>query len=99
MFDAKSRKYKEEPLPFPFNKRAFCRYEPIEKRIAHARVLIVNDLLRYESDLSDLAHSEWNGTTETRLRFENKVSRMACNNIAQNVQRLVRNPKIGRAHV
>jgi GMP synthase-like glutamine amidotransferase len=99
MFDAKSRKYEEEPLPFPFNSRPFCRYEPIEKRITHARVLIVNDLLRYESDLSDLALSEWNGTTETRLRFENKVSRMACNNIAQNVQRLVRNPKTLTVHL
>jgi len=99
MFDAKSRQYKEEPLPFPFNKRPFCRYEPIEKRIPHARVLIVNDLLRYESDLSDLALSEWNGTTETRLRFENKVSRMACNNIAQNVQRLVGNPKTLTVHL
>ena len=99
MFDAKPRKYKEEPLPFPFNKRPFCRYEPIEKRVPHARVLIVNDLLRYETDLSDLALNEWNGTTETRLRFENKVSRMACNNIAQNVQRLVRNPKTLTVHL
>lgn len=99
MFDAKPITYKEEPLPFPFNKRPFCRYEPIEKKIVHARVLIVNDLLRYESDLSDLALAEWNGTTETRLRFENKVSRMACNNIAQNVQRLVRNPKTLTVHL
>jgi GMP synthase-like glutamine amidotransferase len=99
MFDAKPITYKEEPLPFPFNKRPFCRYEPIEKKITHARVLIVNDLLRYESDLSDLALADWNGTTETRLRFENKVSRMACNNIAQNVQRLVRNPKTLTVHL
>ncbi len=99
MFDAKPRKFDEEPLPFPFNNRAFCRYEPIEKTISHARVLIVNDLLRYESDLSDLALAEWNGTTETRLRFENKVSRMACNNIAQNVQRLVKTPKTLTVHL
>ena len=25
-----------EPLPFPFNQRTFCRYEPIEKRIEQA---------------------------------------------------------------
>lgn len=99
MFDAKPVKYKEEPLPFPFNNRPFCRYEPIEKKITHARVLIVNDLLRYETDLSDLARKDWNGTTETRLRFENKVSRMACNNIAQNVIRLVKNPKIMTVHL
>jgi GMP synthase (glutamine-hydrolysing) len=86
-------------LPFPYNKQAFCRYEPIEKRIAHAKVLIVNDLLRYESDLSDLARKEWNGTTETKLRFENKISAMACNNIANNVIRLVKQPKVMTVHL
>ena len=53
------------------------------------RVLIVNSLLRYETDLSDLARKDWNGTIETKLRFERKVSGMACNNIANNVLRLV----------
>ena len=86
-------------LPFPYNKQAFCRYEPIEKRINHAKVLIVNDLLRYESDLSDLARKEWNGTTETKLRFENKISAMACNNIANNVIRLVKQPKVMTVHL
>ena len=86
-------------LPFPYNKQAFCHYEPIEKRIAHAKVLIVNDLLRYETDLSDLAREEWNGTTETKLRFENKISAMACNNIANNVLRLVKRPKVMTVHL
>jgi GMP synthase (glutamine-hydrolysing) len=99
MFDAKPVTYKEEPLPFPFNNRTFCRYEPIEKKITHARVLIVNDLLRYETDLSDLARTDWNGSTDARLRFENRVSKMACNNIAQNVIRLVKNPKVTTVHL
>lgn len=86
-------------LPFPYNKQAFCHYEPIEKRIPFAKVLIVNDLLRYESDLSDLAREEWNGTTETKLRFENKISGMACNNIAKNVLRLVKQPKVMTVHL
>ena len=86
-------------LPFPYNKQAFCHYEPIEKRIAHAKILIVNDCLRYESDLSELAHTEWNGTTETKLRFENKISAMACNNIAKNVLRLVKQPKTLTVHL
>jgi hypothetical protein len=55
MHDTVSAVLKSETLPFPFNNRPFCRYEPIEKKIAHAKVLIVNDLLRYEEDLSDLA--------------------------------------------
>ena len=90
---------KLEELPFPYNNRSFCRYEPIEKRIEHAKVLIVNDLLRYESDLSELAKAEWNGTAESKVRFENTISAMAVNNIAQNVLRLVRQPKTLTVHL
>ena len=98
MFDAVKTTPPQE-LPFPYKQRTFCRYEPIEKRIEHARVLIVNSLLRYESDVSDLAKGEWNGTMETKLRFERKVSSMACNNIANNVLRLVRSPKTLTVHL
>src|ERR671916_1899637 len=90
---------KPEPLPFPFNQRAFCRYEPIEKRIETARVLVVNDLLRYESDVSDLARKEWNGTLQSRLKLENKISAMACENIMKNVWRLVKKPKTLLVHL
>ena len=99
MFDVATPPMLTEELPFPYNKRAFCRYEPIEKSIEHARVLIVNCLLRYESDLSPLARTEWNGTMETKLRFERKVSSLACDNIAQNVLRLVQNPKTLTVHL
>ncbi|MFM9905612.1 MAG: type 1 glutamine amidotransferase [Pyrinomonadaceae bacterium] len=99
MFDAVAKATNTETLPFPYNKSTYCNYEPIEKKIEHAKVLIVNDLLRYESDLSDLARKEWNGTTKNRLQFERKVSGMACNNIAQNVLRLVQNPKTMTVHL
>jgi len=101
MFEAKPilQESSAETLPFPFNNRPFCRYEPIEKKIAHAKVLIVNDLLRYEDDLSDLAREEWNGTKEGKLRFERKISGMACDNIAKNVLRLVKNPKTLTVHL
>ena len=98
MLDA-GKVLKTENLPFPYNNQAYCRYEPIEKKINHAKVLIVNDLLRYETDLSPLAKEELNGSTETLLRFENKVSGMACDNIAQNVIRLVKHPKIMTVHL
>jgi GMP synthase-like glutamine amidotransferase len=87
-----------EKLPFPYNRQSFCHFESIVKSIPFAKVLIVNSLLRYESDLSELALSEWNGTLESKLRFENKVSSLACNNIAQNVIRLVQNPKTITVH-
>ena len=99
MFDAVAKVTESENLPFPYNKSTFCRYEPIEKRIEHAKVLIVNDLLRYDSDISDLARKDWNGTTEAKLEFERMVSGMACNNIAKNVLRLVQNPKTMTVHL
>ncbi len=99
MFDSVAKVTEPEQLPFPYNKSTFCRYEPIEKKIEHAKVLIVNDLLRYDSDLSDLARRDWNGTTEAKLEFERKVSGMACNNIAKNVLRLVNNPKTMTVHL
>jgi len=98
MFDA-TPAIQSETLPFPYNKSAFCRYEPIEKKIDHAKVLIVNDLLRYESDLSPLAKKDWNGSLKSRLDFERKVAGMACDNIAKNVQRLVKNPKSMTVHL
>ncbi len=99
MLDAMITKEKPLDLPFPYNKQNFCRYEPIEKKIEHAKVLIVNDLLRYESDTSETAKQELNGSLETLLRFERKVSGMACDNIAQNVIRLVCHPKILTVHL
>jgi len=99
MFDSAVANAASDEIPFPYNNRAFCRYEPIEKRINHARVLIVNCLLRYESDLSPLAVAEWKESAELKLRFERRVSSLACNNIAQNVIRLVQNPKTLTVHL
>ncbi|MEP6848556.1 MAG: hypothetical protein ABI999_06850 [Acidobacteriota bacterium] len=99
MFDSVAKLPESEKLPFPYKDRAYCAYEPIEKKIEHAKVLIVNDLLRYESDLSPLAGKDWNGTTKSRLAFERKVSGMACDNIANNVLRLVKQPKTLTVHL
>jgi GMP synthase-like glutamine amidotransferase len=99
MFDAATNTTEIEELPFPYNRQAYCKYEPVLRSIEHAKVLIVNTLLRYESDLSDLARTEWNGTLDSKLRFENKVSALACNNIAENVNRLVLNHKTMTVHV
>lgn len=99
MFDAVPASDDTEVLPFPYNRNTFCRYEPIEKKIGHAKVLIVNNLLRYESDLSDLARREWGDAAAGKLQFEQKVAGLACNNIAQNVLRLVQNPKTMTVHL
>lgn len=99
MYDAVAKVTEAETLPFPYNKSTFCHYEPIEKKIASCKVLIVNNLLRYESDLSPLAFEDWNSTVRSKLEFERKVSAMATNNIANNVIRLVRNPKTMTVHL
>lgn len=99
MLDATKMQYEAEPLPFPFNNRTFCRYEPIEKKIAVAKVLIVNNLLRYDDDLSELAKEEWGDSAKSKLRFERKISGMACDNIAKNVLRLVKRPKTMTVHL
>ncbi len=88
-----------EPLPFPFNQRTFCRYERIEKRVENARVLVVNDLLHDESDLSDRARDEWGAKAEARLERERYISKLALNNILGNITRLVNAPETKVAHL
>ncbi len=88
-----------EPNSFPFNQRAFCRYEPIEKRIEEIRVLVVDDLLRDERDISAVARSEWGKTVELELKRERKISGMAMENIVNNLQRLVQRPTSKVAHI
>ena len=89
---------KAEPLPFPFNQRTFCRYEPIEKRIEEARVLVVDDLLRDEGDVSELAVKEWGRSLKTHLQREREIAGLAMGNIRNNVARLVRRPEVSVVH-
>lgn len=88
-----------EPLPFPFNQQTFCRYEPIEKSIDEARVLIVDNLLRDERDLSDLARADWGKEASTHLKRERQIAELALQNIVSNVQRLVKRPEARIVHV
>lgn len=87
-----------EPLPFPFNQRLFCRYEPIEKRIETVRVLVVNDLLHDASDLSDVARRELGRGVTARINRERDIAKVAIENILNNVSRLVREPVTRVAH-
>jgi GMP synthase (glutamine-hydrolysing) len=88
-----------EPLPFPFNQQKYCRYEPIEKTIPAARVLIVDNLLRDEGDLSDVARAEWGDEFPTHLKRERQIASLALQNIVSNVDRLVRKPSTRVVHV
>ena len=87
------------PFPFPFNQHTFCRYEPIERRIEAASVLVVDNLLRDEADLSDLGRAEWGASAATQLKRERLIAEMALENISKNVSRLVKRPTIQVAHL
>lgn len=85
--------------PFPYNQRNFCYYEPIEKQIQEARVLIVDNLLRDEDDLSDVARKEWGQQVAVHLNRERQIATLALQNIVSNVGRLVKVPHTRISHV
>ena len=86
-------------LPFPFNQQTFCRYEPVAQSIEEARVLVVDNLLRDEHDLSEVAREEWGPLLAAELRRERLIAGMAIENILNNVSRLVKRPTTEVAHV
>jgi GMP synthase (glutamine-hydrolysing) len=86
-------------LPFPFNHQNFCRYEPVHQSIAEARVLVIDNLLRDERDLSTVARKEWGELLTAELRRERLIASMAVENILNNVSRLVKRPITEVVHV
>src|SRR5919205_1112607 len=91
----------EQPdsLPFPYGQRPYCPYEPFEKRIKSIRVLVVNNLLRDESDLSEAARREWGESAASKLERERYISGLALDNIVNNITRLVEEPEVRVAHL
>jgi GMP synthase (glutamine-hydrolysing) len=88
-----------EALPFPFNQHTFCRYEPIEKRIETARVLVVDNLLRDEGDLSDVGRAELGDGAGAQLKRERHIAELAMENILNNIARLVKHPTTEVTHL
>lgn len=86
-------------LPFPFNQQTFCRYEPVEQRIEKARVLVIDNLLRDEGDVSEVARHEWGGALAAELKRERLIAGMAVENILANIARLVKEPETRVAHL
>ena len=86
-------------LPFPFNQQTFCRYEPIHQSIDEARVLVIDNLLRDERDLSPVAREEWGVMLAAQMRRERLIAGMAIENILNNISRLVKRPTTEVAHL
>jgi GMP synthase-like glutamine amidotransferase len=89
----------ETLIPFPFNQQTFCRYEPIEQRIQDARVLVIDSLLRDESDLSEVARDDWGAMLASQMKRERFIAGLAIENILNNISRLVKKPTTEVAHV
>ena len=89
----------ETLLPFPYNQQTFCVYEPVAQRIAKARVLVIDNLLRDEHDASAVALSEWGAMSAAELKRERLIAGMAVENILNNISRLVKEPDTHVAHV
>jgi len=85
-------------LPFPFQ-HTFCRYEPVEKRIEKARVLVVDCLLRDEDDLSEVARNDWGNATAAQIKRERYIAGLAIENILGNFERLVQEPVTEVTHL
>ncbi len=86
-------------LPFPFNQHTFCRYEPIEKRVDEARVLVVDSLLRNEKDISEVARTDWGSAAWLEIKRERKIAGMVIENILSNIERLVKRPTTEVTHL
>src|SRR5689334_22691397 len=90
---ATSNSEQTSSLPFPFNQQTFCRYEAIEQRIETARVLVVDNLLRDEHDITEVARNEWGSLIDSELKRERLIAGMAIENILNNISRLVKSPE------
>lgn len=89
----------QELIPFPFNQQTFCRYEPVEQSIDKARVLVIDCLLRDESDLSEVARQDLGPAVGAEMRRERFIAGLAIENILNNISRLVKEPTTEVAHV
>ena len=85
--------------PFPFNQQTFSRYEPIEQRVTSARVLVVDNYLRDEKDLSDVGKSGFGGEIASQLRHERMIAAMSVETILNNISRLVKDPTTQIVHL
>jgi GMP synthase-like glutamine amidotransferase len=62
-------------------------------------VLVVDNLLRDERDLSAVAREEWGAALAIQMRRERHIAGMAIENILDNISRLVKRPTTEVAHL
>jgi GMP synthase (glutamine-hydrolysing) len=62
-------------------------------------VLVVDNLLRDERDLSAVGRQEWGAAAAAELKRERLIAKMAIENILKNIARLVKDPATQVTHV
>ncbi len=62
-------------------------------------MLVINDLLRNDEDISDVARREWGRNAAVELQRERKITELAIGNILSNIARLVKRPRTHVAHL
>lgn len=77
----------------------YCVYELIRPRIETMRVLLVDNLIKYESDFSATAQQEPDFNAERWLRQERFIASLAMANIETNVRKLIKQPEVRTVHL
>ncbi|MEW6735980.1 MAG: gamma-glutamyl-gamma-aminobutyrate hydrolase family protein [Acidobacteriota bacterium] len=80
-------------------KKAYCDYEPLQPKIDSMSVMIVDNLLKNESDLSATAAQEPDFNPLQWLREDRHIAGMALENITQNVIKLVKRARTKIVHL
>lgn len=81
------------------SKKNYCVYEPLQPKIDSMSVLIVDNLLKNESDISPSAVQEADFNPLKWLREERHIAGLALENITQNIIKLVRNARCKIVHL
>ena len=81
------------------NGNRYCIYELIRPRVETMRVVLVDNLIKDETDFSEAAQHEPDFNPGKWLRLERFIASMAMANIETNVRKLVRRPEIRTVHL
>jgi GMP synthase (glutamine-hydrolysing) len=76
--------------PLLLNQKSFCYYEPLQPKIDSMNVLIIDNLLKNETDLSETAALEPDFNPLKWLTEERHIAGLALENITRNVLKLIK---------
>src|SRR5437870_8182552 len=93
------RRSRMSSSPLLLNQKTFCYYEPLQPKIDSMNVLVVDNLLKSETDLSETAQLETDFDPLKWLREERHIAGLALENIARNLIKLVKTARTKIVHL